>query len=102
VITASVFFRGGEVFRTKDLNLATAISVLSGADPGMEADRLGKVVFCFNGETDVHKTLIAYHDGAVAPLVDFVERFKTLKASMYSRREVVRQRWAAGESHSAG
>lgn len=80
----------GEVFRTKDLNLATAVSVLSGNEPDMETDRLGKVVFCFPHPEEVHKTISSYHDGAVAPLVDFVERFKGLKAAMFSRREVAR------------
>jgi len=79
-----------ERFHTKDLNLATAVSVLSGSDPTLETDRFGKVVFCFDSAADVHKTICSYHDGAVAPLVDFVERFKGLKAAMYGRREVAR------------
>ena len=79
------------VFRTRDLSTAAALSLISGTDPTLEADRRGKVIFLFPGSEEINRLVVAYNDGSmVAPVVDFVERLKSLRSTMYNVREGIR------------
>ena len=75
-----------EKFRTRDLSLASAVTLISGIEPVMEADPSGKVQFIFPADDGIRKAVISYHDGAVAPICDFVETFKRTKAAMFNSR----------------
>jgi hypothetical protein len=80
-----------EVFKTRDLSLASAVSLLSGTDPILEADRRGTIIFSFDGTEEVRRLVAAYTDGsAIGPLLDFSERLKSLRSAMYNVQDLAR------------
>jgi hypothetical protein len=76
-----------ERFKTRDLSLASGLSVLSGIDPCVESDKNNKVVFVFDDQEKwIGKTIAAYHSGASGSLVDFATKYRELKALMFTQK----------------
>ena len=72
--------------RSRDLNIAAAVSLITGLTPGYEVDARGKVIFVFPDDEAVWKAVMSYHAGATCTISEYVERVKSLKAVMFATR----------------
>lgn len=73
-------------FHTKDLNLASAVALLSGLDPACEVDERGKVAFIFPDDSCIRQSVLAYHDGAASPLCEYVDKLRSLRSAMFAAK----------------
>jgi hypothetical protein len=79
----------GSGFKTRDLSLASGISLLTGTDPSFEADRRGSVVFGFPDSPEIRDAAAAFVDGtAIGSLVDYSERLKHIRSMMFHKRDL--------------
>lgn len=80
-----------EKFRTRDLGLAAAVSLLGGTNPTLEADRRGSIIFIFEESDEIRKLAEAYIAGtASGSLLNFSERLKSLRSSMFNAQDLAR------------
>ena len=73
-------------FHSKDLYLSSAVALFSGLDPSCELDGKGKVIFVFPEDSGVRKSVMAFHDGSVAPISEYVEKVRALRSAMFAAR----------------
>jgi len=72
-------------FSTLDINLTAWLS-LNGIEPTLE-NRNGKVVFLFETNEKLYRSINAYNSNELVPVNDFVTRLKTLRGKMLSERD---------------
>jgi hypothetical protein len=72
-------------FTTLDVSLAAWLS-LNGIEPTLE-NRNGKVVFLFESNEKLYRSINDYNSNLLVPVNDFVTHLKTLRGKMLSERE---------------
>jgi len=72
-------------FTTLDINLTAWLS-LNGIEPTLE-NRNGKVVFLFESNEKLYRSINDYNSNQLVPVNDFVTHLKTLRGKMLSERE---------------
>jgi hypothetical protein len=83
----------GTEFKTRDLSLASGISLQTGKDPSFEADHRGNVVFKFHGSDEIRQAAAAFIDGsATGSLIDYSERLKNIRSMMFHKRDLAGRR----------